>query len=140
MVQQGLSPDGVYAGLVRNADKRVQAYRRTGYVMDMGAYGYGRRKGFGIWDEFGGWANYLDLEFYPFELDGKDRTLRPVSEFLKGKCNVELLLNSYTVLLLEAIHDELSKNYQREYVKEALQIAGLYPARESRDEKQPDAL
>ena len=71
MIRQGLSPEGVYAGLVHNADKRVQAYRRTGCVMDMGAYGYGRRDGFGVWNEFGGWANYLDLEFYPFELEEK---------------------------------------------------------------------
>lgn len=140
MLRQGFSPEGVYAGLVRNADKRVQAYRRTGCVMDMGAYGYGRRDGFGIWNEFGGWANYLDLEFYPVELEGKDRILRPVSEYLKGSVDLELLLNSYTVLLLETMHDELSKNYQREYVKETLQIAGLYLERKSRDEKQPNAL
>ena len=108
--------------------------------MDMGAYGYGRRDGFGIWNEFGGWANYLDLEFYPVELEGKDRILRPVSEYLKGSVDLELLLNSYTVLLLETMHDELSKNYQREYVKETLQIAGLYLERKSRDEKQPNAL
>lgn len=131
MIRQGLSPEGVYAGLVHNADKRVQAYRRTGCVMDMGAYGYGRRDGFGVWNEFGGWANYLDLEFYPCELKGKDRILRPVSEFLKGNCDLELLLNSYTALLLDGIYGELTKAYQGEYAKDALKMVGLKPEQES---------
>ena len=134
MVRQGLSPDGVYAGLVRNADKRVQAYHRTGCVMDMGAYGYGRREGFGIWNEFGGWANYLDLEYYPFELKGKDRVLRPVSEYLKGNCVLELLLNSYTALLLESRHGELVKAYQKEYNKDALQMVNIWPKQKNQDE------
>lgn len=131
MLRQGLSPDGVYAGLVRNADKRVQAYRRTGCVMDMGAYGYGWQDGFGVWNEFGGWANYLDLEFYPFDPKGKSRILRPVSEFLKGNCDLELLLNSYTALMLGGIYGELTKAYQDEYCKDALKMVGLKPEQES---------
>lgn len=133
MLRHGLSPDGAYAGLVRNADKRVQAYRKTGCVMDMGAYGYGWREEFGIWSEFGGWANYLDLEFYPFELKGKDRILRPVSEYLKGNCDLELLLNSYTALLLDGVYSKLEKDYQAEYHKEALKMVGLKLEQECRD-------
>ena len=133
MIRHGLSPDGIYAGLVRGADKRVQAYRRTGCVMDMGAYGYGWKDGFGIWDEFGGWANYLDLEFYPSTLKGKGRIFGPVSEYLKGNCDLELLLNSYTALLLENIHIELAKAYQDEYNKDALKMVGLRPEQEHQD-------
>lgn len=129
MIRQGLSPNGIYAGLVRNADKRVQSHRRAGCVMDMGAYGYGRRDGFGILSEFGGQANYLDVEFYPFELEGKDRILKPVSEYLKGNCDLELLLNSYTALLLSGIYGELTKAYQDEYYKDALRMVGLKPER-----------
>lgn len=125
MIHQGLSPDGVYAELVSDADKRVQSYRRTGCVMDMGAYGYGRKEEFGICDTFGGWANYLDMEFYPFELDEKYQILKPVSEFLKGNCDLELLLNSYTTLLLDSIHGKLAKAYQGEYTDNALKTAGL---------------
>ena len=102
--------------------------------MDMGAYGYGRRDGFGIWNEFGGWANYLDLEYYPFELKGKDRVLRPVSEYLKGNCDLELLLNSYTALLLESRHGELVKAYQKEYNKDALQMVNIWPKQKNQDE------
>ena len=102
--------------------------------MDMGAYGYGRRDGFGVWNEFGGWANYLDLEFYPFELEEKNRILRPVSEFLKGNCDLELLLNSYTALLLDGIYGELTKAYQGEYAKDALKMVCLKPEQERQDQ------
>ena len=122
MIRQGFSPDIAF---VRNADRRVQRYRKTGCVADMGAYGYGWREGFGIYNEFGGWATYLDLEFYPFELEGRDRALRPVSEFLKGNCDLELLLNSYAALLLETKYGEIAKAYQKEYIKEALEMVGL---------------
>ena len=131
MIRQGLSPD---IGLVRNADRRVQSYRKTGCVADMGAYGYGWREGFGIYNEFGGWATYPDLEFYPFELAGKDRVLKSVSEFLKGNCALELLLNSYAALLLEAKYGEIAKAYQVEYVKEALEMVGLKSEQERQDQ------
>ena len=102
--------------------------------MDMGVYGYGWRDGFGIWDEFGGWANYLDLEFYPFELEGKDRILKPVSEYMKGNGDLELLLNSYTALLLGGIYGELTKAYQGEYHKDTLKMVGLKPEQERQDQ------
>ena len=111
MIRQGLSPEGVYAGLVHNADKR---YKRTeeqdaSWIWaPMGtADGTGSASGTIRW-----LANYLDLEFYPFELEEKNRILRPVSEFLKGNCDLELLLNSYTALLLDGIYGELTKAYQ----------------------------
>ena len=102
--------------------------------MDMGAYGYGWREDFGIWSEFGGWANYLSLEFYPFELKEKDRILRPVSEYLKGDCDLELLLNSYTAILLDSVHSKLAKAYQVEYDNEALKMVGLKPKQGRQDQ------
>ena len=54
-----------------------------------------------------------------------------MSEYLKGNCDLELLLNSYTVLLLESMHGDLVKAYQDEYCKDALKMVGLKPEQES---------
>ena len=57
-----------------------------------------------------------------------------MSEFLKGNCDLELLLNSYTALLLESRHGELVKAYQKEYTKDALQMVNIWPKQENQDE------
>ena len=109
---------------VQEADKRVQRYQSSGDTFDMGAYGYGFRKDFGIWEEFGGYANYLDIEYYPLPLEGENRALKPLSEFLKGNCGIELLLNGYAYLLLEQHSRSLREKYAVEYTGEGLTADG----------------
>lgn len=45
--------------------------------------------------------DYLSLEYYPKELTGKERVFQPISSYMKGKIDVELLLNAYTIILGE---------------------------------------
>lgn len=85
---------------------------------------YGSKKR--IWEEFGGYANYLDIEYYPLPLEGENRVLKPMSEFLKGNCGIELLLNSYAYLLLEEYGRSLWEKYTAAYTEEGLKTAGIY--------------
>ena len=126
MIEKGFMEGQPFqAAFVQEADKRVQHYQSSGDTSDMGAYGYGFRKDFGIWEEFGGYANYLDIEYYPLPLEGENRALKPLSEFLKGNCGVELLLNGYAYLLLEQHSRSLREKYAVEYTGEGLKAAGV---------------
>ena len=58
----------------------------------MGAQGFAFHREKGFWSEFGGFANYLNLEYYPGPLEGDDQVLAPLSQFLKGELGVRSLV------------------------------------------------
>ena len=120
MLENGFSKDEA-----SNSDKRRQACLRSGDISDMGAYGYNIRKDFGIWNEFGGQAFYLNLEYYREPLTGRCRALKPISEYLKKTIDIALLVNSYSLILLEEYQRSLYKDYFTQYMKESLELAGL---------------
>ena len=70
-------------------------------------------------------CNYWELEYYPKPLSGAQRLLRPVSNYLKGNHDIELLVNTYLVLLQQVIWETQLSALQYVYTNEALYDAGL---------------
>lgn len=70
-------------------------------------------------------CNYWELEYYPKPLSGARRLLRPVSNYLKGNHDIELLVNTYSVLLQRVIWETQRSALQYVYTNEALSDAGL---------------
>ena len=64
-------------------------------------------------------------QFYPKPLSGAQRLLRPVSNYLKGNHDIELLVNTYSVLLQQVILETQLSALQYVYTNEALSDAGL---------------
>lgn len=67
--------------------------------------------------------DYLSLEYYPKELTGKERVFQPISSYMKGKIDIELLLNAYTIILGEERISDL-RNYLG-VTDEGLRLTGL---------------
>lgn len=51
--------------LALRGDKLVEKHRLHGDTSDMGAQGFAFHREKGFWSEFGGFAKYLNLEYYP---------------------------------------------------------------------------
>jgi len=67
-------------------------------------------------------ANYMNFEYYRGELDGKKRILKAISNYLKGKISLELLLAAYHTILTE----EWAKDTRPwNITKEGLNLAGI---------------
>ena len=67
--------------------------------------------------------DYLSLEYYPKELTGKERVLQPISSYMKGEIDAELLLKAHQIILGEERIADL-----RHYLgvtDEGLRLAGL---------------
>ena len=94
---------------------------------DMTAYGYWLNEDGSIFYEC--MHTYPDLEYYRDELQGKDRTLKAVSSFLKDEISLTLLLQAYDIILDE----ERVKGNRKHlgYMEEALKSAGLYLGEEN---------
>lgn len=55
-----------------------------------------------------GWKhNYLDLEYYHGELEGRERILTGISNYLKGNINLPFLMNTYSVMTAEMNFKEM---------------------------------
>ena len=78
MLENGVRPE-----VAQRGDKLVEKHRLHGDTSDMGAQGFAFHREKGFWREFGGFANYLNLEYYPGPLEGDDQVLAPLSQFLK---------------------------------------------------------
>lgn len=57
--------------------------------------------------------NYMDLEYYPYELTGKDKALLPISRFLKGDIDIGLCCNAFHSL---SLRDYTEKSMSKEYI------------------------
>lgn len=98
---------------------------QNGDCSGMWTYGYEIRENFGVWYKDLGYREYLDLEYYERPLEGKERALKLISEFLKGNCDLELLLNGYVFGLLDGKQKQILGNYHSAYTKEWRKIMGL---------------
>ena len=67
--------------------------------------------------------NYLDLEYYRGQFQGRLRTLAALSNYMKSKIDICLLLNAYHIIQNEEYLKEV-KLYQS-YTKEGKQLAGI---------------
>ena len=66
--------------------------------------------------------NYIDLEYYPYELTGKDKVLLPISRFLKGDIDIGLCCNAFHNLSLA---DYMEKSMPRGYTDEIMKELGI---------------
>lgn len=73
------------------------------------------------------WWNYMDAEYYPEELTGCYRALKPVSSWIKGELgdDVTLLLAAYHHIMTE---EHLKRNIPVLFTKEGLKLAGFSSA------------
>lgn len=105
-------------------EERNWCFRR-GEPSGMWTYGYEMRDGFGVWYEELGYEEYFNLEYYREPLEGKEQVLKLISEYLKGNCCLELLLNGYAYLLLDGKDRQLRERYCRSYREEGRRLLGL---------------
>ena len=84
---------------------------------DMSAHGYLLREGILDYD----WLwNYLDFEYYDKELAGNNRILLALSNYFKGKLDLEKFLNAYLL-----IRNEESIDGDMVFTDEELSLVGL---------------
>ena len=120
-----------------NLDRTLARMRVRGDVSDMTCSGYtmsgdpGETIPFVFHDHL--LHNYLDLEYYRGPLIHK--LLKPISDFLKGDCNIEFLLNTYCLAQQQAMLENSIAWFRRCYNKEALADIGILPKTESSQEK-----
>lgn len=62
--------------------------------------------------------NYMDLEYYPYELTGKDKALLPISRFLKGDIDIGLCCNAFHSL---SLRDYTEKSMSKEYIDKLME-------------------
>lgn len=94
--------------------------RMYGDETDMNAWGYFQNEDGTIYHE--SMWNYMDLEYYRGDLDGKRRILKTLSNHIKGDIDVGLFAKAYHLILCE---EHTKDVYPHEHTKESLQLAGL---------------
>ena len=66
--------------------------------------------------------SYMDFEFYRKPLAGKKRILKAISNYIKGKISLDLLLNAYHIILSE---ERAADDYPWNITKDGLELAGI---------------
>ena len=117
--------NGVRPEVAQRGDKLVEKHCLHGDTSDMGAQGFAFHREKGFWSEFGGFANYLNLEYYPGPLEGDDQVLAPLSQFLKGELGVRSLVERVENILHQEPYESIRGFCRREYTKEAQELAGF---------------
>ncbi len=99
---------------INNAEKDYKEYK------DMIAYGWFQDSDGSIYYE--SMFNYMNLERYTGEFYGQERILIAVSNFVQGKIDFELLLQSQRVMMLR----NYGENWMPKlYTDEGMELAGL---------------
>lgn len=101
----------------KNLNKENYEYlKETGDETDMTCEYYVIYDGVLFDDDF---YNYIDLEYYPYELIGKDKALLPISRFLKGDIDIGLCCNAfYNLSLADYMEKLMPRGYTDEIMKE----------------------
>lgn len=102
-----------------------------GDTSDMGAYGYGFGENQGVVDphfcqcDIVGGRDYLNLEYCRKPLKGRYKALLPVSRFLKQEISLDMMLNTYEIVLRSARSEELEAYLRNDYAEEGLKMIGI---------------
>lgn len=128
MLENGVRPE-----LALRGDKLVEKHRLHGDTSDMGAQGFAFHREKGFWREFGGFAKYLNLEYYPGPLEGNDQVLALLSQFLKGELGVRSLVERVENILHQEPYESIRGFCRREYTKEAQELAGFVEKEEEQE-------
>lgn len=89
---------------------------------DMTAWGYFQDENGNIYHET--MYNYMDLEYYEGPFKGTSRFLLALSNFLKGKIGLDLLLNAYSKSIFDELAAPENHNLGR-FTDEGLKLAGI---------------
>lgn len=109
-----------YEGLEEDYVAKYSASRHC-CSADMVAYGHFQPLDGGIYYEC--MHDYLGLEYYTGPLEGKKRSLKAVSNYLKGEINLTLALNAYYLIMGE---EEVRMHRKRMNITdEGMRLAGL---------------
>ena len=108
-VMKGITPDNVR-----------ESTRKNGDASDMNAWGYFQDPDGTIYYEV--MHNYMDLEYYRGELTGKRRILKALSNFIKGKIDIELMCRAYHYLMCD---EYMKDSIPRVFTDEGLKLAGV---------------
>lgn len=105
--------------------RRLERYRKNGDISDMGCYGYGislygAKQDTFLWSDDFSFASYLDVELFRNPLEGAHKVLKPVSLYLKRKCNLELLINSFVTLRQRSATEGALEKMRGAYLPECL--------------------
>lgn len=80
----------------------------------------------GIQDvQFGNWGCCLDLEYYRGELTGRARVFTAISNYLKGKIDLVLLLTAYRTIMNEELQRQEREIVIQGFTDKGLRLAGL---------------
>ena len=102
----------------RNKRRKEQGF---GDNSDMNAWGYFQDEDGRIFHEV--MFNYMDLEYYEGPFTRERRFLVALSNFVKGKIELELLLSAYRKIILDEMADDVMLHSW--YTNEGLLLAGL---------------
>lgn len=99
-----------------------------GDYTDMTAWGYFQEDDGRIYREVG--HNYMDLEYYKGSFEGVTRIMKALSNYIKGKIDIELLLSAYRKVTIDKFsEDVMLTNW---YIDEQLELAGLENVRKEK--------
>lgn len=102
-------------------EEKLNNRRKRFSDMDMTANGYFQNEYGQLYGEC--MHDYLDIEYYTEELKGTEKILKALSNYFKGKIDVSLLMNSYSIILKENETKEHRKYLG--FTDEYLNMAGL---------------
>lgn len=118
LIEEGISPKYSW---VQHADKWIESHKKHGDPSDMNMAGYGMRDGVTLYTDYGGWPNYLDLEYYRQPLKGREKLLALVSEYLKERFEwVDTMVNGAIFLAFQEATNHVEGElglYNRDYRK-----------------------
>ena len=120
---------GVLDRITEHADRDLERLKE-GDESYMKAFGYAFGEDSIYYDNFGA-AGYLKCEYMREPLKGKQRVLKPLSSFLKGNIEEELLCHAYHYILLEEDLAAQRSFLSLEYLQEALDDAGITVIKDS---------
>lgn len=108
-VVKGITPERIREGT-----------RKYGDSSDMNAWGYFIDNSGRIYSEV--MFNYMNLEFYRGDLNGKKKVLKALSNFIAEEIDIALFANAYHYILCE---ENLKQNMPQGYTDEGLYLAGV---------------
>ena len=102
-------------------EKQLRIHATGGDNSDMNGWGLFQNDDGSFYHEV--MYNYMDLVYYKGPFTGIRRALIAVSNYMKGKIELELLLCTYKKVLLDEFADEIM--LRSWFTKEGLELAGL---------------
>ncbi len=103
-----------------NTEDDIKRFSDHGDTSDMDGYGWFSDYDGTIYREV--MSNYMDLELYNGDLRGQERILIAISNYVKGKIGIDLLLQSQRTLIYRDYGDDWMPNW---YTDEGLEYAGI---------------